>query len=1095
MVTRSDSEFLYPDELPDVIHVGGRPVLLAGGVYEIPPGGQFPPRATLPAVEQAVGNLVERLQECFGSWPGHGFLFTGNTSTFSFWLTGDKYFLFNSHSVNQFNVFELDRQDRNVARLFSTGCIDTLALLLFANAPCDGNDRRYTLCAIRPVNEEPPPPLSDYGDDEYGFSDSDDDHGSSPEQGLDSSPCSSESEHSRPLASRVKPASVGRSGGPAKKRRGDSVEACDASRTSQELLPPAAKRPRGRPKKKPRGRRPAQGRDEADSEHSGGPSQSGPETGEDAVGWEGARGGRDRQTPSPSAAKGKRGRPAKKKRGRPKTSTLSRKEQQAEATRRYRERNRERAAAAHREAVASYQASHPEVNRASSATYQASHPEVNRASSATYQASHPEVNRASSAAYQATHPEERAGINQRYRAAHPESGKISYLSAEMRRGVRQDGPIAFWSGQALDRIAGHRLVKPSLLQPDIYRCEFCGAPLFEEEKHRKKWCCGGGAYVQDLPPLEAQFYESPVFLDRARAYNDVLAFCAMGISGGYRMLPGLSFFKIEGRMYHRIYSLGSRGQSFRTRGRQQQFINHCRLYIDDGAERLAISEGRGLSGVIVSAAQRYLENVSPFVRQFRVLGQEPSANARLDFEVTERRTHGPALGDRNRGVEVQAVINTDEAVAGGPRKLSVWRREDVAPTTIDVFSPLMEPLQYPLLYPHGTAGWHFNKLDRQGRKMTQYRYSRCLLLSHPRFYELGRLSQAWMVEMFARYEEERLRYIKRCQQGAAGNPQGQRVAPRDELQRQIGVRNDIAGDETINGEGGAVDAGKIYLPNSFTGSPRYMKTQYHNAMGLVARKGKPTYFLTFTACGQWDELRRSTRHGTKCDPATCCRIFHIKLQELLRDIRSGALFGPTAYVVYVIEMQMRGLPHAHIAIRTGDGGPVQGADIDSVIRADIPGPEEAGGRLRELVLKHMVHGPCGPGGRTDLPCWNARGLKCDKFYPKPESPVTFVDDRGFVHFRRDWNNKATYQSGARTVVVHDGWVVPYNAALLLKYECHANLEIASTRRVVKYLFKYLCKGTSLQFTSTSLQNVRVVPLHLQEDEVEEYATRRVKRVC
>ncbi|KAJ1518859.1 hypothetical protein ONE63_011529 [Megalurothrips usitatus] len=132
----------------------------------------------------------------------------------------------------------------------------------------------------------------------------------------------------------------------------------------------------------------------------------------------------------------------------------------------------------------------------------------------------------------------------------------------------------------------------------------------------------------------------------------------------------------------------------------------------------------------------------------------------------------------------------------------------------------------------------------------------------------------------------------------------------------------------------------------------------------------------------------------------------------------------------------------------------------------------------------MVHGPCGPGGRTDLPCWNARGLKCDKFYPKPESPVTFVDDRGFVHFRRDWNNKATYQSGARTVVVHDGWVVPYNAALLLKYECHANLEIASTRRVVKYLFKYLCKGTSLQ-------NVRVVPLHLQEDEVEEYATRRV----
>lgn len=73
----------------------------------------------------------------------------------------------------------------------------------------------------------------------------------------------------------------------------------------------------------------------------------------------------------------------------------------------------------------------------------------------------------------------------------------------------------------------------------------------------------------------------------------------------------------------------------------------------------------------------------------------------------------------------------------------------------------------------------------------------------------------------------------------------------------------------------------------------------------------------------------------------------------------------------MIEMQMRGLPHAHIAIRVQDGGPTQGRDIDKVIRADIPSAEDANGRLRELDLKHMVHGPCGTSyNRTNLPCWD-----------------------------------------------------------------------------------------------------------------------------
>ena len=38
------------------------------------------------------------------------------------------------------------------------------------------------------------------------------------------------------------------------------------------------------------------------------------------------------------------------------------------------------------------------------------------------------------------------------------------------------------------------------------------------------------------------------------------------------------------------------------------------------------------------------------------------------------------------------------------------------------------------------------------------------------------------------------------------------------------------------------------------------------------------------------------------------------------------------------------------------------------------------------------------------------------------------------------------------------WVVPHNAFLLTKYECHLNVEVCTSIRAVKYLYKYTYKG-------------------------------------
>ncbi|XP_054290778.1 uncharacterized protein LOC129005795 [Macrosteles quadrilineatus] len=565
--------------------------------------------------------------------------------------------------------------------------------------------------------------------------------------------------------------------------------------------------------------------------------------------------------------------------------------------------------------------------------------------------------------------------------------------------------------------------------------DHCQARLFEEEKNRKQWCCGEGAFnVLDLPPLQERFYSDRLFLERARAYNDLFAFCALEVSGGYRHPSGLSFFKIEGRMYHQVYNLDAPGQKFTTRSGNVQFVNRSRLYIDDGEERRNIAMGRSLDAEIIDGIADFLSRENPYIEHYRRLSNEPSVTAHLDFEVTSRSTHGPVLGDRQTGVEVHAVLSNDENDTE-PRRLTIWKSGSDRPTFIDLLHPLMEPFQYPLLYPQGTVGWHVGRLDNKGAKLTQFKYSRCLLLSEPRFSHLGRLSQAWQVEMFARYEEQKLRYIKFTQ--LKNTDSALRVGPVDEIRNAQQVLNDIARDETVQGEGG-VQAGKVYLPSSFTGGPRYMKVKYEDAMAIVSRLGSPTFFLTFTYNATWGENKKACPcGGTRSDPPQMAKSAVTLRWALLAEFL-----------------------------------------------ADIPSEEEAGGRLRKLVLKHMIHGPCGNDHRTDFLCWDSAKGYCTKYFPKPCCETTHVDERGFVQYKRDYTNRGTIVSRNKNIIVHDGWVVPYNPALMLKYEAHINLELASTRRVIKYLFKYLMKGGSLQ-------NVTVTPFSKQDDEVQHYVTKRM----
>jgi hypothetical protein len=46
----------------------------------------------------------------------------------------------------------------------------------------------------------------------------------------------------------------------------------------------------------------------------------------------------------------------------------------------------------------------------------------------------------------------------------------------------------------------------------------------------------------------------------------------------------------------------------------------------------------------------------------------------------------------------------------------------------------------------------------------------------------------------------------------------------------------------------------------------------------------------------------------------------------------------------------------------------------------------------------------------------------------------------------------------RNAKLDNRWVIPFNPSLLILYNCHINVEICSSTKVVKYLYKYICKG-------------------------------------
>lgn len=71
------------------------------------------------------------------------------------------------------------------------------------------------------------------------------------------------------------------------------------------------------------------------------------------------------------------------------------------------------------------------------------------------------------------------------------------------------------------------------------------------------------------------------------------------------------------------------------------------------------------------------------------------------------------------------------------------------------------------------------------------------------------------------------------------------------------------------------------------------------------------------------------------------------------------------------------------------------------------------------------------------------------------SASTSFDESGFPMYMRRKNG---FTVNVRKAELDNQWVVPHNRDLLVKYQCHMNVEICCHARSIKYLFKYCLKG-------------------------------------
>ena len=293
---------------------------------------------------------------------------------------------------------------------------------------------------------------------------------------------------------------------------------------------------------------------------------------------------------------------------------------------------------------------------------------------------------------------------------------------------------------------------------------------------------------------------------------------------------------------------------------------------------------------IIIGIKNMLDTHNPYAQKFRMARDKLDSSVVCDLKlklISDRQTDG-RLYNLSNASEVAALIVGDEHTTNN-RDIIIEKQTGML-QRINELHPAYLPLQYPLLYPHGEDGYRPNILHKhhphshatKRNKVTMREYfcyrmqsrdNEAQTILHSR-----RLFHQWVVDGYCMIESQKLNYVRQHQQELR-------------VDKYINL-NDCNNHPLTQGN----EKGKrIILPSSFVGSQRYMEQLYFDGMAICAHVGFPDLFLTLTCNPAWPEIQRQVAKSnlTAHDcPDVVSRVFKMKLNQLMHDLKSGHVLGP-----------------------------------------------------------------------------------------------------------------------------------------------------------------------------------------------------------
>jgi len=510
-------------------------------------------------------------------------------------------------------------------------------------------------------------------------------------------------------------------------------------------------------------------------------------------------------------------------------------------------------------------------------------------------------------------------------------------------------------------------------------------------------------------------------------------------------------------------------------------------FVDDDLKKRALRR-KGIFADLdtekLTTLERMMEEYNPFAQQFISHGEKHRRDIAEGRDVIDvvynlhadkRRPGTTNLPTVN---EVGAVM-VDDGNFKKARDIHLHTKQNGLMRIYET-----KPMYDPLHFPNGDLGWTYTdtyadgQQHRKKNKMSLREHTAFRLFPKPGdgavLHEGGKLFQQWCVDLRAKVEQEFLRWVSDNQatlradlysgvQDAYLNETTavltEGAAHLSEYNRGSPALQNTSSDNERDPHFLKRIGKRIVLPATFTGGPRHMYRSFQDSMAIVREYGKPDIFLTMTCNPEWEEIMGQLREGQTAQdrPDIVARVWQLKLRALLNDLDQGVL-GRVVARIYVVEFQKRGLPHAHILLILADADKPRTREIiDKLVSAEIP-DAATNPELYKTVTTCMMHGPC---GNQDPTCVCMKDGKCSKRFPKPLREITRANIDGYPEYKRRRRAPGVLKIKSREYdnETANQWVVPYNPYFSQKYNCHINVEVCTGITAVKYLYKYVYKGS------------------------------------